>query len=147
MTNSLAYWLRQQRPLLTRTQDRRRVLAFAQTLTHGARLMPTPAEQHLLEQFVHGKLSLDQLLLALESTTPTSHAPAGTKYSYLSSLPAGLVNKNLLPLSLGGLAIGTTEFVMMGLLPYIARDYNITIPQAGYAISAYALGVVIGPRC
>jgi len=54
------------------------------------------------------------------------------------------VNKKLVPLALGGLAIGTTEFVMMGLLPSIAADYHISIPQAGYAISAYALGVVIG---
>ena len=54
------------------------------------------------------------------------------------------MNKKLLPLSLGGLAIGTTEFVMMGLLPYIARDFHVSIPQAGYGISAYALGVVIG---
>ena len=49
-----------------------------------------------------------------------------------------------MPLALGGLAIGTTEFVMMGLLPSIAADYRISIPQAGYVISAYALGVVIG---
>jgi DHA1 family arabinose polymer transporter-like MFS transporter len=54
------------------------------------------------------------------------------------------VNKNLLPLALGGLAIGTTEFVMMGLLPSVAHDFRISIPAAGYAISAYALGVVIG---
>ena len=54
------------------------------------------------------------------------------------------MNKQLVPLALGGLAIGTTEFVMMGLLPSIAADYHISIPQAGYAISAYALGVVIG---
>jgi DHA1 family arabinose polymer transporter-like MFS transporter len=54
------------------------------------------------------------------------------------------VNKKLLPLTLGGLAIGTTEFVMMGLLPYIARDFEISIPKAGYVISAYALGVVLG---
>jgi len=54
------------------------------------------------------------------------------------------VNKNLLPLALGGLAIGTTEFVMMGLLPSIAQDFRVSIPAAGYAISAYALGVVIG---
>jgi DHA1 family arabinose polymer transporter-like MFS transporter len=54
------------------------------------------------------------------------------------------VNKNLLPLALGGLAIGTTEFVMMGLLPSIAQDFRISIPEAGHAISAYALGVVIG---
>ena len=51
---------------------------------------------------------------------------------------------SLLPLALGGLTIGITEFVMMGLLPDIANDLNISIPQAGYLISAYALGVVIG---
>ncbi|MBB2143872.1 MFS transporter [Pedobacter sp. LMG 31464] len=54
------------------------------------------------------------------------------------------MNKQLLPLTLGGLGIGITEFVMMGLLPDIAKDLAITIPQAGYLISAYALGVVIG---
>ena len=45
---------------------------------------------------------------------------------------------------LGGLTIGITEFVIMGLLPDIASDLNISIPKAGYLISAYALGVVIG---
>ncbi len=54
------------------------------------------------------------------------------------------LKKSLLPLTLGGLGIGTTEFVMMGLLPDIARDFQITIPEAGHLISAYALGVVIG---
>jgi DHA1 family arabinose polymer transporter-like MFS transporter len=48
------------------------------------------------------------------------------------------------PLALGGLAIGTTEFVMMGLLPSISQDFRVTIPEVGYVISAYALGVVIG---
>ncbi|MDV6169169.1 MFS transporter [Flavobacterium sp. DG1-102-2] len=51
---------------------------------------------------------------------------------------------SLLPLALGGLTIGITEFVMMGLLPDIARDLDISIPTAGHLISAYALGVVIG---
>lgn len=54
------------------------------------------------------------------------------------------MKKSLVTLALGGLSIGTTEFVMMGLLPDIARDFNVTIPQAGHLISAYALGVVIG---
>lgn len=54
------------------------------------------------------------------------------------------MNKNLIPLTLGGLGIGITEFVMMGLLPDIAKDLKVTIPQAGHLISAYALGVVIG---
>jgi len=55
-----------------------------------------------------------------------------------------MINKNLLPLTLGGLGIGITEFVMMGLLPDIAKDLAVTIPEAGHLISAYALGVVIG---
>jgi len=54
------------------------------------------------------------------------------------------MKKSLLALTLGGLGIGITEFVMMGLLPDIAKDLHITIPQAGHLISAYALGVVIG---
>ena len=54
------------------------------------------------------------------------------------------MKKSLLPLTLGGLGIGITEFVMMGLLPDIAKDLEVTIPEAGYLISAYALGVVIG---
>lgn len=54
------------------------------------------------------------------------------------------MKKSLIALSLGGLTIGITEFVMMGLLPDIAADMNVSIPVAGYLISAYALGVVIG---
>jgi DHA1 family inner membrane transport protein len=47
-------------------------------------------------------------------------------------------------LILGGFAIGTTEFVTMGLLPQIAEGVGVTIPQAGHTISAYAAGVVVG---
>ncbi|MGY5354393.1 MFS transporter [Wenyingzhuangia sp. IMCC45467] len=54
------------------------------------------------------------------------------------------MKKELLPLALGGLSIGTTEFVMMGLLPTISKYFDITISQAGGFISMYALGVVIG---
>ncbi|WP_316752336.1 MFS transporter [Pedobacter gandavensis] len=54
------------------------------------------------------------------------------------------MKKSLLTLTLGGLGIGITEFVMMGLLPDIAKDLAITIPEAGHLISAYALGVVVG---
>ena len=53
-------------------------------------------------------------------------------------------NKKLLTLTLGGLSIGTTEFVMMGILPQVANKFHITIPSAGHFIAAYALGVVIG---
>ncbi|WP_404350749.1 MFS transporter [Phycicoccus jejuensis] len=47
-------------------------------------------------------------------------------------------------LILGGIAIGTTEFVTMGLLPEIADGVGVSIPTAGHAISAYAAGVVVG---
>ena len=47
-------------------------------------------------------------------------------------------------LGVGGFAIGTGEFVIMGLLPEVARDLQVTIPQAGHVISDYALGVVVG---
>ncbi|MCZ4498045.1 MAG: transporter [Marmoricola sp.] len=47
-------------------------------------------------------------------------------------------------LALGGFAIGTTEFVTMGLLPEIADGINASIPKTGHIISAYALGVVVG---
>lgn len=55
-----------------------------------------------------------------------------------------IFDKRILPLAIGGLAIGTTEFTIMGLLPDIANTLQITIPQAGHLIAAYALGVVIG---
>ena len=51
---------------------------------------------------------------------------------------------SLLALALGGFAIGTTEFATMGVLPDIADSLDVTIPRAGWAITAYALGVVIG---
>ncbi|WP_406168086.1 MFS transporter [Streptomyces sp. NBC_00996] len=50
----------------------------------------------------------------------------------------------LLALAVGAFGIGTTEFVMMGLLPDVADDLHISIPAAGHLVSAYALGVVIG---
>ncbi len=55
-----------------------------------------------------------------------------------------MIKKSLVPLALGGFGIGMTEFVMMGILPDVANGLAITIPQAGYLISAYALGVVVG---
>jgi DHA1 family inner membrane transport protein len=50
----------------------------------------------------------------------------------------------LIALAMGGFAIGTTEFAAMSLLPYYASDLHVTEPMAGHAISAYALGVVVG---
>src|SRR5205085_4290637 len=49
-----------------------------------------------------------------------------------------------LALAAGGLGVGVGEFAIMGLLPNVADDLGISIPQAGHVISAYALGVVVG---
>ncbi|MGO8369796.1 MFS transporter [Rhizobium ruizarguesonis] len=50
----------------------------------------------------------------------------------------------LLVLALSSFAIGTTEFVIMGLLPEVATDLSVTIPQAGWLVTGYALAVAIG---
>lgn len=47
-------------------------------------------------------------------------------------------------LALGGFGIGTSEFVIMGLMNRVATDFAVTVPQVGFAISSYALGVVVG---
>jgi len=55
-----------------------------------------------------------------------------------------MMDKRIIPLAIGGLAIGTTEFAIMGLLPDLAHSLEVSIPKAGLLISAYALGVVVG---
>ncbi|MDF3936163.1 MFS transporter [Pseudomonas citronellolis] len=50
----------------------------------------------------------------------------------------------LLVLALSAFAIGTTEFVIMGLLPDVAGDLAVSIPSAGWLVSGYAFGVAIG---
>jgi DHA1 family inner membrane transport protein len=50
----------------------------------------------------------------------------------------------LIALALSAFAIGTTEFVIMGLLPQVAENLRVTIPAAGWLVSGYALGVFIG---
>lgn len=50
----------------------------------------------------------------------------------------------LLALAIGSFGIGTTEFVIMGLLPEVAGDYGVSIPTAGYLVTGYALGVMFG---
>ncbi len=50
----------------------------------------------------------------------------------------------LLALTIGAYAIGTTEFVIVGLLPTIADDLAVSLPSAGLLVSLYALGVAIG---
>ncbi len=49
-----------------------------------------------------------------------------------------------LALAMGGFAIGTGEFAIMGLMPEVARGLAISEPQVGHVISTYALGVVVG---
>jgi DHA1 family inner membrane transport protein len=50
----------------------------------------------------------------------------------------------LLALAVAAFAIGTTEFVIMGLLPEVAADLRVSIPSAGMLVSGYALGVAVG---
>lgn len=50
----------------------------------------------------------------------------------------------LLVLALSAFAIGTTEFVIMGLLPEVASDLGVSIPGAGWLVTGYALGVALG---
>ncbi|GAB2904127.1 MFS transporter [Paraburkholderia jirisanensis] len=50
----------------------------------------------------------------------------------------------LLALAISAFAIGTTEFVIMGLLPEVARDLAVSLPSAGLLVSGYALGVAVG---
>ena len=54
-------------------------------------------------------------------------------------MPLGLI-----ALALGAFGIGLTEFVIMGLLPEVASDFGVSEAAAGWLISGYALGVVVG---
>lgn len=64
--------------------------------------------------------------------------------SRLTNLSPSTVAWAIVALAMGGFGIGTVEFAMMGLLPNVAAGVNVSIPEAGHVISAYALGVVIG---
>ncbi|MFD7815059.1 MFS transporter [Streptomyces sp. NPDC059785] len=57
---------------------------------------------------------------------------------------ASLMPLALLALAIGAFGIGTTEFVIMGVLPEVAGDFGVSIPTAGLLVTGYALGVVIG---
>src|SRR5215218_8807586 len=70
------------------------------------------------------------------STTASTPTESSTKPAHF-----GLA---VLALAMGGFAIGTTEFMAMGLLPQIADGVDVSIPTAGHLISAYAVGVVVG---
>ncbi|MCP3446672.1 MFS transporter [Bradyrhizobium sp. CIAT3101] len=75
------------------------------------------------------------------TTSPHAASPSATPNS--ASAPPHLAIV-LFSLAMGGFAIGTTEFASMSLLPFFAADLHIDEPTAGHAISAYALGVVLG---
>jgi DHA1 family inner membrane transport protein len=62
----------------------------------------------------------------------------------LRGIRFGHVRRALGALAAGGFVIGMSEFLILGLLPQVAADLDVSIPQAGRLISAYALGVVVG---
>ena len=51
---------------------------------------------------------------------------------------------SLLALAAGAFGIGTTEFIIMGLLTQVSQDLHISVPTAGSLISGYAIGVAVG---
>ena len=68
----------------------------------------------------------------------TSKKPANAKpQSILTSAP-------LVALAIAAFGIGTSEFIIMGLLPNLAEDFHVSIPRAGALVSGYALSVTIG---
>jgi MFS transporter, DHA1 family, inner membrane transport protein len=78
-------------------------------------------------------------------TTAVRTRPAPeARAEHVPAPPGSRIGAALAALALGGFAIGTTEFVAMGLLPQIARGVSASVPAAGHIISAYALGVVVG---
>ena len=66
--------------------------------------------------------------------TPLDDPPVSARHFWLA----------VLALATGGFAIGTAEFATMGVLPQIADGVGVSVPEAGWVISAYAVGVVIG---
>lgn len=80
------------------------------------------------------------------STRPSTPVSAAAVAGAAASAPtrSGKLSAGLLTLTIGGFAIGMTEFMMMGVLPDVAQSLSVTIPTAGHLISIYALGVVIG---
>ncbi len=73
-------------------------------------------------------------------STPISSTETDTRTQQRQKgLPAALW-----ALTISAFAIGTTEFVIVGLLPTVATDLRISIPSAGLLVSLYAIGVAIG---
>src|ERR1700688_4461530 len=76
--------------------------------------------------------------------TPVALQPARSSRAKSSPVSMRQVHLAEVALAVGGFAIGTGEFGIMGLLPDVASDIGVSIPVAGHVISAYALGVVVG---
>lgn len=78
--------------------------------------------------------------------TSEQDAPQGAEQQahQETALSGGRIALAIVALSMGGFAIGVTEFGIMGLLQEAVADLDITIPQGGHLVSAYALGVVVG---
>lgn len=94
------------------------------------------------------RYSLSQLpgtagLLSLFWFCPMLHALSALLSP--SRLSAGTaIRLALLALAVASFGIGTTEFVIVGLLPSVAADLGVSIPRAGLLVSGYALGVTFG---
>jgi DHA1 family inner membrane transport protein len=71
----------------------------------------------------------------------TENSPIADTGADLTARQVALI---LFALTLGGFAIGTSEFASMGLMPNMVASLGVTEPQVGHLISAYALGVVVG---
>lgn len=78
---------------------------------------------------------------AMSSEIPPVASLPGGAVAALSSRHRALI---LFALTLGGFAIGTSEFATMGLMPNMVRSLGVSEPQVGHLISTYALGVVVG---
>ncbi|MBY5865512.1 MFS transporter [Rhizobium leguminosarum] len=76
---------------------------------------------------------MSEITVNVSIDTPDEELPSATTVALVQ-----------LALACGGFGIGTGEFAIMGLLPNVAETFSVTTPQAGYVISAYALGVVVG---
>jgi len=78
----------------------------------------------------------------------TLNATACGPVAITPSMPDTRVKKGIPPalwaLTISGFAIGTTEFVIVGLLPTLANDLHVSVSAAGWLVSIYALGVAIG---
>jgi DHA1 family inner membrane transport protein len=55
-----------------------------------------------------------------------------------------LTNRSLVALAIAAFGIGTSEYIIMGLLPNLSRDFNVSIPKAGALVTGYALSVTFG---